>query len=62
MKTIELTDEQLLELKVVIRLDLERLERRLRKFPRPDAHPDVVAVKNTQAMLADIFRLLEEAK
>ncbi len=61
MPKIELTDEQAEELRDSLATEIDRLARKLRKFPRRDDDPDVLAVKHTQSVLADILELLEIA-
>ncbi len=61
MPTIELTDEQADELRDAVTLEMDRLDRKLRKFPRPDDDPDVLAVKHARSVLSDILELLEIA-
>lgn len=61
MPKIELTDEQARELADALACEMERLNRRLRKFPRADNDPDVLAVRHTLSVLTDILHLLEIA-
>jgi hypothetical protein len=59
MPKIELTDEQAEELRDALEVEMERLDRRLRKFPRADNDPDVLQVKHVRSILSDILHLLE---
>lgn len=61
MPTIELTDDQANELRDTLEVEIARLAKRLRKFPRPDDDPDVLQVKHIQSTLSDILHLLEIA-
>jgi|LakMenE18May11ns_1017448.scaffolds.fasta_scaffold9332195_3 phosphoglycerate-specific signal transduction histidine kinase len=61
MPTIELTDEQADELSDALKERIDTLDRRLRKFTRPDDDPDVIQVRHVQSVLSDIIHLLEIA-
>lgn len=61
MPTIELTTEQADELTDAVRDRIETLDRRLRKFSRPDDDADVIQVRHVQSVLRDILHLLEIA-
>ncbi len=61
MKTIELTDEQADELSDALKERMDALDRRLRKFARPDDDPVVMQVRHVQSVLSDILHLLEIA-
>ena len=61
MPTIELTDEQANELRDALQVEIDRLAKRLKKFPRPDNDPDVIQVQHVRSVLSDILELLEIA-
>jgi hypothetical protein len=61
MPKLALTAEQVFELGDALRCRLNDLDRKLKKFPRPDNDPDVVQVRHVQSVLSDILHLLEIA-
>jgi len=61
MPTINLTDKQADELSDALKERMDSLDRRLRKFARPDDDPVVMQVRHVQSVLSDILHLLEIA-
>jgi hypothetical protein len=61
MPKINLTDEQADELSDALKERMDSLDRRLRKFARPDDDPVVIQVRHVQSVLSDILHLLEIA-